>query len=164
MAAPQVARAEQNSSLSTVAQRDKNFAKEVARGLTRDLRIAGMAQRRASKKQIKSFMSYVVQRRLQADAALRRLVRESGLTLPTRLDADQRQEIERFQKLQGADFDKAVLRAISNPEYLRFFEFEIKAPAPDVDAQVKAYARKQLPVIRKDAEAARRSLDGYDRI
>lgn len=164
IAAPPLACAEVNSSLPTVGQRDKNFAHEAARGLVRDIRIATMAQERASKKQIKAFMFYVARHRVTADAALRRLVATSSLTLPTKLDAQQRQEINRLQKLQGAEFDKAALRAISDPGYVRFFEFEINAPTPDVDAQVKAFARKRLPIIRKDMEAARRWLDGYDRI
>ncbi len=161
---PRLVRAELNASKPTVGQADKNFAQEAARGLMRDIRIAGMAQQRATKKQIKTFMYYVARRRVGADAALRRLARGSGLQLPTQLDAQQKQELEALQKLQGAEFDKAALRAISDPGYVRFFEFELKDAAPAKDAQVKAYAREQLPIIRKDIDAAKRWLDGYDRI
>ncbi len=164
IAAPPLARAEENSGLPTVGQRDKNFAHEAARGLLRDIRIASIAQQRAAKKPIKTFMSYVARRRVDADAALRRLIANSGLTLPTRLDAQQRQEIDALQKLQGAEFDKAALRAIANPQYVHFFENELNAPTPEADVRVKAYARKELPIIRKDMQAAQRWLDGYDRI
>lgn len=156
--------AEVNAGLKTVGQRDKNFAHEAARGLMRDARIASLAREHAGKKQIKNFLYYVAQRRVHADAALRRLVAESNATLPTKLDAQQQQELDRLQKMRGAEFDKAALRAISEPKYLQFFESEINAPAPEVEKQVQAYARQQLPIVRKDAEAARRWLDGYDRI
>ncbi len=159
-----LARAEVNASKPTVAQADKNFAHEAARGLMRDIRIAGMAQQRATKKQIKTFMYYVARRRVGADAALRRLARSSGLQLPTQLDAQQKQELDALQKLQGAEFDKAALRALSDPAYVRFFELELKDSAPAKDVKVKAYAREQLPIIRKDIETAKRWLDGYDRI
>ncbi|MDQ6654764.1 MAG: DUF4142 domain-containing protein [Verrucomicrobiota bacterium] len=164
VATPRLVRAELNASLPTVGQADKNFAREAARGLMRDIGIATMAQERATKKQIKTLMYYIARRRVGADAALRRLARSSGLQLPTRLDAQQKQEIDALQKLQGAEFDKAALRAISDPGYVRFFEFELKDSAPAKDAKVKAYAREQLPVIRKDVDAAKRWLEGYDRI
>ena len=164
LAAPPPSRAEVNSALPTVAQRDKNFAKEAALGLTRDARIASLAQKRAAKKQIKAFTYHVLQRRLRADATLRRLVRKTGLTLPMRLDEHQRQELARLEKLQGAEFDKAALRMISEADYVRFFEFVINDPSPDVDRQVKAYAQQQLPILRKDMQSAKRWLEGYDRI
>ena len=163
-AAAPLAWAESNSSLPTFGQRDKNFAHEAIRGLIRDGRIATMAQERASKKQIRTFMFYVGRRRVDADAALRRLVADSDVPLPTKLDAAQRTQIDQLKKLQGAEFDKAALRAISNPQYLQSFENESNAPTPQADARVKAYAREELPIIRKDMEAAQRWLDGYDRI
>ena len=153
-----------NAPLPTVAQRDKNFALEAAKGLMRDMRIAGMAERRAAKKPIKAFMYHVLQRRLRADATLRRLVKKTGLRLPLRLDAYQRQELDRLEDLQGVEFDKAALRMISEPEYLRFFEFIINDPSPVPDRRVKAYAQEVLPILRKDVKAAKRWLDGYDRI
>ena len=164
LAAPPRSTAAVNSALPTVAQRDKNFALEAAKGLVRDTRIAALAEKRAAKKQIKAFMYHVLQRRLRADATLRRLVRKTGLRLPMRLDAHQRQELARLEKLQGAEFDKAALRMISEPEYLRFFEFIINDPSPAPDRQVKAYAKQQLPILRKDVQAAKRWLAAYDRI
>ena len=164
LAAPPGARAEENAAKPTVGQRGKNFAHEAASGLVRDLRIAGIAQRRAAKRPIKAFMSHVARRRMAADAKLRRLVAKTGMTLPTRLDAQQRQQIERLEKLNGAEFDKEALRAIADPAYVRFFEFTLKDPSPQVDPKVKEYAREQLPILRKDMEAAQRWLDGYDRI
>ncbi len=164
LATPRLVQAELNASKPTVGQADKNFAQEAGRGLMRDVRVATMAQQRATKKQIKTFMYYVARRRVDADAALRRIARSSGLQLPIRPDGQQKQELDALQKLQGAEFDKAALRAISDPGYVRFFEFEIKDSAPATDARVRAYAREQLPIIRKDAEAAKRWLDGYNRI
>ena len=164
LAAPPPSRAEVNASLPTVAQRDKNFAKEAARGLMRDTRIAALAEKRAAKKQIRSFMYHVLQRRLRADGTLRRLVRKTGLRLPMRLDAQQRQEIARLEKLQGAEFDKAALRMISEADYVRFFEFVVNGTSPEADRQVKAFAQQQLPILRKDMKSAKRWLEGYDRI
>ena len=164
LAAPPRSGAAVNAPLPTVAQRDKNFALEAAKGLVRDMRIAALAEQRAEKKQIKAFMYHVLQRRLRADATLRRLVRQTGLRLPLRLDSYQRQELARLAKLDGAEFDKAALRMISQPEYLRFFEFIINDPSPVPDRRVKAYAKEQLPILRKDVKAAKRWLDGYDRV
>ncbi len=91
-----------------------------------------MAQQRATKKQSKTFMYYVGRRRPGAATT-----RPGAASCNCRLGSmlQQKLEIDALRKLLGAEFYEAASRAIGDPSYVRFFEFELKDSAPAKDAK-----------------------------
>ena len=160
----QISAAEEDTPItreSGVSKLDKTFAIEATHGFLRDKSLALLAEHRAGSPAVRKFAKKIEDQRTKAHGELQALAKQTRLRLPERLDAHQRQQVKKLGSLAGAEFDKQFLQYIAETDYIRFFQFELNSGALRVAPPVRAFADKQLPILRKDMERARQLLKDY---
>ncbi len=102
---------------------------------------------------LKKLSNQVVEERLAIMEELKKLSSLKNVTLPT-ISENQHQELEDLQKLNAAEFDKEYLSFIIElfEEDTRKFE---KAANNANSPEIKVFASKSLPTLRKHLDAAR---------
>ncbi len=155
------ARTQEMINHSGTSKLDKDFAREVARGLQRDIALAVLAERRAGTTDVKVFARKVRDRRQQALDNLRQLMKQTRLVPPNGLDDYQRREIRTLRGLIGPNFDKKFLSYISHPNYIRFFDFELHSGALRTYQPVQGFVAQQLPILHRDIARAKELLSSY---
>jgi len=101
----------------------------------------------------------------KANDALKSLAQAEGVTLPTQLDSKHEKEMQRLQKLTGAEFDREYMKMMVSDHRKDIREFEHEARRGE-DPEVKAFAEKALPTLREHlnmAEQTHSSVSGEGR-
>ena len=95
---------------STLSDQDQQFLADTAQGAAHELAISRLAAERARQPTVKSYASMVVSDHQTMNAALRKLARQKGVTLPGSMSTSQRADMLRLQAMSGQDFDRAYAR------------------------------------------------------
>lgn len=133
---------------------DRRFLIESTQGNLTEVEIGRLAEAKGTLTEVRSFGRRLIEDHASANAELRLLAERKGLELPTVPTDAQLREIERLRKLSGAEFDRefAHLMVLDHEKDVRTFE-EVSRAAQDAD--VVAFAKKMLPVLREHLEIAR---------
>jgi putative membrane protein len=94
---------------SQLTSQDSKFVKEAAEGGMMEVELGRLATQKASNADVKSFGQRMVDDHSKANDQLKSLASQKGVTLPTTLPADMRQEMDKISKLSGAEFDKMYM-------------------------------------------------------
>ena len=69
-----------------------------------------MAMQNAGSDQVRRFGQRMVDDHGKGNSELMSLAQQEGVSLPNELDAKHRKEVQRLQKLTGAEFDRAYMK------------------------------------------------------
>ena len=144
-----------------VSKMDKTFAIEATHGLMRDGALAIAAEHRATSPEVRKFAQKLQDQRTRAHDRLQQLAKKTRLRLPERLDAYQRDQVQKLSALSGRAFDKQFLQYIAETDHVRFYQFELNNGALRVYPPVRKFAEEQLPILRRDMARARELLQDY---
>ena len=137
-----------NGSASAV----EDFLKEASQGGMAEVELGKLAATKATSADIKKFGQMMVDDHSKANSELKALAAKKGITLPTETDSSHKATIEDMKNLTGADFDKEYVENMYEDHKHDVAAFEEESSSnPDPD--VKAFATKTLPVLRKHLEA-----------
>jgi putative membrane protein len=131
---------------------DKNFLTHAAQGGEAEVELGRIAQQKAADSQVKAFGQRMETDHSKAGSELRALIAQKGLTVPGGLPADALALKNRLDKLQGATFDQAYMRAMVDDHVKDVHAFEMAAKSTDAD--IKAFAEKTLPTLREHLKMA----------
>jgi putative membrane protein len=132
-----------------VDKKDAKFATEAAVGGLYEVQAGELAQKKGSAS--KQLGAEMIKDHSKANEELKQLASSKGITLPTTLDAKHAGKIEKLSKLEGAEFDKAYLDEMQKDHKKDISLFE-DASKNATDPDLKAFATKTLPVLRKHLE------------
>lgn len=163
---------------------DAGFIRQAADGGLKEVEIGKLAKSRASDSNVKAFADMMVQDHSKANDQLMALAKSKGVTLPsagarpttTTAAADRptgaagagesmtasgtsgEQAGGKLATLNGAEFDRAYMTQMveEHEKTVQLFEQESKSGQ---DAEVKAWAAKQLPALREHLTQARTVRD-----
>lgn len=144
---------------------DTEFLKEAAMGGMLEVELGRVAVQNAASDQVKRFGQRMVDDHGKANDALKSLAQAEGVTLPTQLDSKHEKEMQRLQKLTGAEFDREYMKMMVSDHRKDIREFEHEARRGE-DPEVKAFAEKALPTLREHlnmAEQTHSSVSGEGR-
>ena len=146
MSIPDDARAGGNANGS-----EKMFLTHAAQGSEAEIELGKLAQDKAADAKVKEFAA-----RMQADhgkslAELRALIAKKAITVPGGLGPHMGLK-NRLDKLQGASFDAAYMKAMVDNHTKTVREFETASKSSDAD--VKAFVSKALPTVREHLRLA----------
>ncbi len=131
---------------------DIKFAVEAASSGMAEVTLGKMTQQKGNDKRVKNFGALMVKDHLKANQKLAAIARTESILLPyTPLGVDQK-KIDDLKKKSGADFDKAYVKMMieDHQNDIKLFE---NAEKNGENADLKAFAKKTLPVLRNHLDA-----------
>ena len=136
------------SSADTSMAGDKNFVMDAASGGLMEVELGRMASTSAASAKVKEFGRMMVTDHTKANTELKAVAAKKNITVPPTPADPQQGHINDMKDKKGADFDKAYVDMMvdDHKEDISKFEDESKNGK---DADVKAFATKTLPVLRK---------------
>jgi putative membrane protein len=136
-----------------LSSEDRAFLTEAAQGGMAEVEMGRLATERASNPAVKQFGQRMVDDHSKANDELKQVAARKGVTLPTALDSEHRDKMERLSKLSGAAFDREYMKEMVADHDKDVKEFQ-KESERATDPDVKAFASKTLPTLEQHLELA----------
>ena len=146
------------ASTDKVSGADKSFAEKAAIGGMAEVQLGNMAQQKAASEQVKQFAARMVTDHSKANDELKQIASTKGMQLPAAPDDKHKKEMDRLQKMSGADFDKAYMSHMVDDHKKDVSEFKKQAGSGN-DADLKAFASKTLPTLQEHLQLAQATND-----
>lgn len=134
-----------------VAGSDQTFMKKAAQGGMTEVKLGEIASSKGQHAGVKDFGKAMVADHGKANEELKALATKKAVQLPAGLDAKHQDKVDDLSKLSGAEFDKAYVKAMVDDHQKTVSLFEDAAKSAK-DAEVKGFAEKTLPTLRKHLE------------
>jgi len=133
---------------------DQAFAMMAAEGGLAEVQLAKLAQDRASNPGVKQLAQRLVQDHTKANQELMTLGKNKDMSLPDEVDDIHEDLAKLFSRLEGAQFDREFLwyQLMHHEKDVTSFGLQAKEGQ---DADLKAFAAKQLPVLQEHLKQVR---------
>ena len=130
-----------------------SFVEEASQGGYAEVEMGRLAVQKALDPEVKKFGQMMVDDHTKANTDLKTLAASKKLTIPSDLGSSQK-TYDKLKGLSGSDFDKAYVDAMVEDHETDVAAFEKQADNGS-DPEIKAFAAKILPVLKKHLEAIR---------
>jgi putative membrane protein len=141
-----------------LAGADKAFVEKAAIGGMAEVQLGNLAQQKAASEEVKKFAARMVQDHSKANDELKQIASTKGVQLPSALDKKHQSEMERLQRMSGADFDKAYMSHMVDDHKHDVAEFKKEANSGR-DSDIKGFASKTLPTLEQHLQLAQTTHD-----
>ena len=135
-----------------IDQEDSLFAAKAAAGNLAEIEMGNLAIKNGKSKRVKNFGLMMVKDHGKANTKLMAMATAKKLTLPTEPGADEQKMLALLAKKSGNDFDKAYVNMMIEDHKNDVSDFTA-ASTKIQDPDIKAYAKKTLPVLQKHLDA-----------
>jgi len=120
-----------------------------------EIKLGNVAQANASLPSVKKFGAYMVKSHTEINAALAKVAKQEGVTIPTKLDPKHKAIFKKLSALKGPAFDKAYIPAMVAGHtkvlaMMKAFEASCTNPA------FKKLAKNTVPIIADHLKAAKK--------
>jgi putative membrane protein len=147
--------ANQKSGDQKLSHGDKKFIEDAAKGGMFEVQSGQLAAQKASDAQVKEFANKLVQDHTKANDELKQIAEARGVQMPDKEKWMDRHEINKLQKLSGDKFDHEFAQHEVKDHEKDIKKFA-KATSNLKDPDLKAWADKQLPVLRQHLAMAQK--------
>lgn len=135
-------------------KKDRHFAMEAAQGGMMEVDLGQLATQKAASQAVKDFGQRMVTDHSKANTQLQQIASQKGMSLPTALPADMKQERDKLAGLSGAAFDQMYMSHMVKDHEKDVKEFEMEAEK-GADPAIRSFARETLPTLRQHLELAK---------
>jgi putative membrane protein len=138
-----------NVAPATLSQSDRSFVSQAASGGLFEVQSSEFAlQQQGLSSKDKEFAQMMVDDHGKANRELSQIAAKKGVTVPTQLLQKDQQQLDQLKNKSGADFVKQYreTQKKAHDEAIALFE---KQARDGQDQDLKAFAEKSLPVLRK---------------
>jgi putative membrane protein len=142
----------------TLENSDVKFIQKAAAGGMGEVELGKLAQQKAVREETKQFATRMVEDHTKANDDLARMAGANGVNLAQAMDEGTRKEMDRLQKLQGMDFDRAYMKHMVKDHKKDLKEFRHEAKA-NRDSDAKAFAQRTLPTLEEHLAMAQKTYD-----
>jgi putative membrane protein len=132
---------------------DQEFIRKAAMGGKMEVQLGNLAQQNAVNDRVKNFGNMMVTDHSQANNELTQFAQSRNMMLSDSMDKKMQDHITSMEKMKGKAFDKHYMDMMVNDHKKDIAEFE-KASTSAHDADLKAWAAKTLPVLKKHLDSA----------
>ncbi len=143
---------------TTLESSDVKFIQKAAAGGMAEVELGKLAQQKALREETKQFATRMVEDHTKAGDDLARVAGANSVTLPQAMDEDTRKEMDKLQKLQGMDFDRAYMKHMVKDHKKDVKEFRHEAKSKR-DNDAKAFAQRTLPTLEDHLVMAQKTYD-----
>jgi len=149
-----IANSVSNAVGSMTTSSPEDFMKEAAVGGMTEVELGKLASTKGANAEVKKFGAMMVADHSKANAELKALAAKKNVTLPTELDSSHKSMVDDLKGKSGADFDGDYIDAMVDDHEDDVATFE-KQSQNATDPDVKAFAAKTLPTLKKHLEAVK---------
>ena len=132
---------------------DYKFAIAATRANNSEVELGQLAAQKATDPAVRQFAERMVRDHSQASQQLNQILSQKGVTVPTETSSSEQREVDRLQKLSGADFDKAYIDHMIRDHKKDVKEFEHASQKAE-DNDIKTFAANTLPVLQDHLKMA----------
>lgn len=143
-----------NTVSSAATSSPDTFMTDAALGGMREVETGKIASTKAANPEVRKFGQMMVTDHTKANEELKALAAKKGVTLPTAPDSSTQSMISDLKGKTGADFDSEYINSMADDHQETVDSFE-KQAQNGTDPEVKAFAAKTLPVLRKHLETVK---------
>jgi putative membrane protein len=137
---------------SNLDKADRKFIEKAAAGGMFEVEAGKLAQSKGASEGVKSFGSMLEKDHAAANEELKALAAKKGVEVPAAMPKDMQSHLDKLGKAK--DFDKEFIKDVGLHDHKKdIADFE-KASKKAKDPDVKAFAAKALPVLRKHHQEA----------
>ncbi|MCU0757857.1 MAG: DUF4142 domain-containing protein [Steroidobacteraceae bacterium] len=127
----------------------QQFAMQAAEGGMAEVQLSELARKQAGSAEVREFAERMIADHGKANAELKAIAKQKGITLPKDLNAEHRATLKSLQDKKGAEFDEAYMAAMKK-DHVKTIALLQAANGPSFeDAALKAFASKQLPIVQQ---------------
>src|ERR1700730_5804792 len=147
-------KADSSTKVMGVDEETSDFMVKAANGGMMEVELGRIAKEKAKSQRAKEFGNMMVEDHSKLNDELKGLAAHKNVSLPASVGEDTQKHIDDLNKKSGADFDKAYMKMMvdDHKEDIELFE---KDSSSGKDPDVKAWAAKALPTLRKHLAAAK---------
>ena len=131
-----------------LASGDRKFVEKAATGGMVEVQLGQLAQEKASNEQVKEFAARMAQDHAKANDELKQLATSKGANVPAAVGKSQQKDVDKLQKLSGADFDRAYMKQMVSDHKTDINDFQKEAKSGK-DADLKSFATTTLPTLQE---------------
>ena len=140
-----------NMTNSSSASSADDFMTEAAQGGMAEVQLGKLAASKAKDPEVKKFGQMMVDDHTKANNELKTVAAKKNFTLPADIGSH-KSTLDELTGLSGADFDKEYVEEMVDDHETDVAAFQKQADN-GTDPDVKAFAAKTLPVLKKHLEA-----------
>ncbi|MGI8470008.1 MAG: DUF4142 domain-containing protein [Pyrinomonadaceae bacterium] len=123
------------------------FMKEAAQGGMAEVELGKLAASKAQNAEVKAFGQKMVTDHTKINNDLKEVAAKKKATLPTEVNAKQKELMDKLSKLSGADFDKEYVDSMVDDHKEDIDAFQEQADSGN-DSNVKGFAARNLPTLK----------------
>ena len=128
--------------------KDQNFVKDVIAANMAEIKMAQLAQQKASNKDVKDLAQMLEKDHTAVLSELKSYASQHSVTAPDEETQDAKDKYADFQKKSGKDFDKDWCDLMEKNHKGSIDKFEGIANDADSEAELKSFVNKTLPALR----------------
>jgi putative membrane protein len=138
-----------------LSEADRKFIMEAAQGNLLEVRLGELAYQNAASPTVKDFGKRMAKDHTKAYEQLKEVASKHGITLPKDLDAKHQEQVQKFMKLKGGQFDVAYTQYMledHEKDVAKFRKEAKEVQAPDL----RMWTTQTLTVIEEHLQLARK--------
>ncbi len=133
---------------------DRQFVMDAAMADMMEIQSANIAQQNAMSQAVKDYAAMMLRDHTASSNELKTLATSRNTMLTDSLPADARQHMDAMQKMKGKAFDSHYMQMMTDDHSKVISKFE-NASNTAADPDLKAWATKQLPILRMHLDSAK---------
>lgn len=150
-------------SASDAQDEDTEFLTEAASGGMMEVELGQLAANKAVSADVKNFAKMMVDDHTKANNELKSLAAQKGITLPAMLMEKHQKMVNDLTTKIGKEFDKEYMNMMVDDHKKDIDAFE-KAADKGNDADIKAFAAKTLPTLKRHLQMAEQTEKKTDKM
>lgn len=143
-----------NDSIAIVDKKDAEFLVNVASGSMMEVELGKIAQANSSNERVKNLGNLLIKAHTRANEEIKSLASSRKVILPQSLGKAHQKHVDHLKNLKDNEFDFSYINIMvkDHKDDIRKFE---NASRTAKDADIKAFARETLPVLKVHLDSAR---------
>lgn len=137
-----------------VEKTDADFSVEAANGGMIEIQLAALAKTKAVNNRVRNFAAMMLEDHNKINAELQRIATAKNITLPQALSDDAKKHIDRLNKKEKGEFDRAYMNMMVKDHKNDVAEFE-RMVKDSKDPALKDFVKETLPILKKHLDSAR---------
>lgn len=133
---------------------DSRFVLNAAAGGMAEVKLAELAQEKASDPSVRAFGRRMAEDHTKAGEQLKQLAQSQNITLPVELRSADQARYEQLSKLRGPEFDHAYMQIMVTDHQKDVAEFQ-KEASNGKNTAIKDFAAQTLPILEDHLREAR---------
>lgn len=146
----------------TVSTHDKEFLKNAAENDQAEIALGELGQKKGISDAVKTTGEHLVKEHKKSSEEVAHLASQKGIELKNEPTAVAKRMVDALEKKEGAAFDKEFMDAVekSHKKAISMFENAVKGIK---DPDIKSFAEKSIPELKKHLEMAQPEKAGKDK-